>query len=237
MSTAIGKHLGDQIKHDFDYLLGRGRTAFPCPLGQEGRRKFWHNLFRPDIVAAFELLESEEFGTHHLTQRCGRIVTQLDDKQYHVTFHTDDSDLLRFPHLRSDEPFHIGGMVLRDHFPGNRVEWDDFTQWVRNCSQIEREFEGASKAFAEVVKMCGTVGQLVRAVPELRTHLPGRAAESLSDASRASNMPFEWALYDRDKIANIQMCVCKAFLFPARDATSWNGYDETWAKDCDAATN
>ena len=233
MSTAIGTNLSRQIKSDFDRLLGRGHSAFPCPIGQGDRRKFWHNLFKPDIVAAYDLLESEDFNTSNMTEHYARFVLHRpDEAKFHVTFYSENQELLRFPDRKYGEAITVGESRLRSAFPGTEADWAAFTQWVGNCSVVHREFKSALKTFGEVLEMVGTVGQLVRAIPEVQSHLPGKAKQAMMGAKRASNMPFEWAIFDRTRIGGVQMAMCKAFLLPdAPGTTAWSSFDETWAKE------
>jgi hypothetical protein len=225
MSTAIGKNLAKQLTRDMDSLLGRGRMAFPCPLNQHERKQFWHNTFPPYIVAAHELLKQNEYVTTGNTSQTASI--KVDELL--IIFQSEEDDLLQHPAFRwGVHP--VDAHAWRCAFPFDEERWQQFISWRDNCAQIDKEFEAALKAFKELLEFCGTVGQLTRAVPELRTHLPGKSQDALKDQVRASNMPFEWAKFDRERVRNLQMAMCKAFLLPSRICT-WTGYNGTWAKD------
>ncbi len=231
MSTTIGVRLKEQIKNDLNTLLGRGRTVYPCPLGQGEQRKFWHNTFPADTIHALNTLEQQGYATYSMTCRYVGVITTINCKQYDIKF-TTPSDahtwLLTDPNIKG-RLHHRTDLSIA--YPG--THWSEFVAWVEGCAQIERDFSNAWAAFDKILAFCGTVGQLVQAIPELRTHLPGKSQAALAEQQRKSNMPFEWAVFPRDKIENLQLSICKAFLFPRTDSGSWTNFAGTWAKDAD----
>lgn len=223
MSTAIGKRLTSQLKTDVDNLLGRGRTAVPCPLGQGALVEFWHNTFPTESVAAYKLLNNRGYGMSSLTASRASCKATIEGKERELIFDIEDRQFLRPPDTHD-----IRHLALWDYYPQGVAPWEKFVEWVEFCSIVDYEFKRAYIAFCNLIDICGTVGQLTRACPELALHLPARSRAALREQARPSNMPYEWALFDRDLVRTLQMSICKAALLPSGSST-WTGYSGTWA--------
>jgi hypothetical protein len=229
MSTSISGRLNKKITRDLDRLLGRARAYYHCPLSVASRRQFWHNTFPPDIVRAYETLDA---GRHDLRSTSSPVIgvhAAISGRKYEFTFRSPRYDFLLMPGTKGQYANYVHEIKWRDSFPGTGAEWEEFVQWAHNCAETAKAFNAASKCLMELLGMCGTVGQLTRAVPELRTHLPGDSQDELNKQVRPSNMPFEWHMFDRARVENLQMSMCKAFLLPKAEDMVWSAFHDNWA--------
>lgn len=222
MSTVLGKKLSEDIIRDMDTLLGRGHGIFPFPLSIPEMKEFWHNLFPADIVAAHKILGDYGMSTVSQTEPAANANIQIGGKTYKMRLRSNKDELLVRPRATV---FHED--VLQVAWPSRFAPWASFVDWCTNNAAVETEFHDALQCTKDLVEMCNTAGQLIRAVPELKTHLSGRAQAALRYQTGRSPMPFEWSTFDRDRIANLQRAMCKACLV-SKSNDSWTGYYGTW---------
>lgn len=242
-TTQMSKKLVEELKLDISKLLGRGRKAFPCPLGPYDLANLWHNMLPPDTVAAYTLLKDRELNTNSLCAPSIKFRTELDSGSYELQFVNHGDDI--FLCLPKEVSPHRGRHFMQVAFPRNAEVYNAFVQWMENMAVIERDFPPALDTLNEILKFIGgteeagsrgrttwigkgTVGQLVRAIPDLHKYLPRDRQELLSQQSRSSNMPYEWAAFDRDRIEHLQVVMAKASLLPAQHR-SWHDIFETGA--------
>lgn len=216
MSTAVTKTLKKEITEDISKLLGRGKLAFQCPLDPVQRHKFWRNLLQPDTVAAYDLLKEREYRMDHLSsgEACFDVVAG-DSRRYSVRFvaapFTSANVFIKDPR-RGDGLLMETEQVIQafndDH------GWPAFVEWMENCASVHQASVPALKTLGEILEFCGTIGQLVRAAPDLYQYLPKERQDILKEQRRASNMPHEWAGFERARVTNLQFAMAKANLFP-----------------------
>jgi hypothetical protein len=218
MSTALTSRVKKNITREVDLLLGRGWRANPFPLDQDGMYHFWHNTQPKDLVMAYEALAKAGMRTNSLTESSAELTTEIDGTPYRVILRHDKDCLLQ----RADRygSFTISESDLRRCFP---APWDCFREWCVNQANLSKQFNQAMDTMGRLLEFCSTAGQLTRAVPELKARLPKQLAEELNEQSRASNMPFEWARFDRDLVTNLQFCITKAYLLPD-NRTQWTDW-------------
>ncbi len=211
-NTAITKTLREETTADINRLLGRGRLVFKCPLSDEDQVEFWHNMLPRDVVEAYGKLKAHNYDPSSMSSNSVRMVTEIENKKYLVRFvQQGASDFLskdRYGNkfVRRDVNTMINAMPTE--------KWEPFKDWIENCAIIDRDFAPALVTLAEVLKFCGTVGQLTRAIPDLYKYLPSEKQELLRAQTRASNMPHEWHVFDRSRIENLQFAMAKASLLP-----------------------
>jgi hypothetical protein len=254
-TTAMTKTLVKDLKSDIAKLLGRGRTAFPCPLNLSELITLWHNMLEPDTVAAYNLLKNREFDTRSMSSRDVKFTSDLNGKHYEVqlvanAYGPEGAVFIEAPRNTKenrDGTLHYIHLRLRQEveraFP-DHSKYPAFLQWVENMAVIERNFPLALATLDDVLvfiggqevgsgrhvrfENSGTVGQLMRAIPDLHKYLPRDRQELLQQQKRSSNMPYAWASFDRSRIDHLQVCMAKASLMPKQNA-EWSGIYQTGA--------
>lgn len=217
MSTAISGRMSKEIQEEVSRLLGRGRTTFECPLNEEERQTLWHGMLNSELVKSFEVLE--KYGHNIEPHRTYDLAfsTQLEGWTYSIRFW--NAGPYRLIREHQDHYRTAGQIILAFPRPD---DWLDFVQWVQNTGRIERDFTDAQKTLENLLGFCSTIGQLTRAVPELAQYLSREKRELLSEQKRASNMPYEWATFDRRTIDNLQHSLAKAHLMPMKNGVLWD---------------
>jgi hypothetical protein len=222
MSTSISQRMATEIKEEVSRLLGRGRSAFDCPLNAEERAKLWHDSMDQNVVGAINLLEAKGYNVgFHKAVWC-QFQTNLEGESYTISLWNSAHDDPSFLQLGDMSQYRGPGLLVHA-FPQPAERWLEFVQWVQNTGRIERDFAAAQDTLESVLDFCNTIGQLTRAVPELAQYLSTEKREILQGQKRASNMPYEWATFDRKRIDVLQFSMAKAHLFP-------QGHNFTWGR-------
>lgn len=227
-STGITKALNKDIETHISRLLARGKRAFPCPFDDDEQTKLWHNMQPEKDVAAVTLLRERAYEVGSLTTREVTFAFTLPSKiSYSVKFKHSNSDFLSKE--RYNSKYQTWDFDKCKAAAPRAEGWEEFLVWIENMAIIRRDFEPALKTLSEVLEFCTTIGQLIRAVPDLHKYLPRDKQEILQQQTRASNMPHPWHVFDRNRIANLQFAMAKASLLPAHGAAMWSEINETGA--------
>jgi hypothetical protein len=64
----------------------------------------------------------------------------------------------------------------------------------------------------EILSMVKTAGQLARMVPDMIPYLSPQAQQEIAGQKRASQLPYEWAAYPRDKVDAAMVTLAKCHL-------------------------
>lgn len=231
-TTQITKKLKESLIHEINLLLGRGHTAFHCPLDVEAQRLFWHNMLPPEDVKAYFLLRARGYEVGGLDINHAELRTVVEGRDVDIRFYQGNYSAFIVP------PYNTTGSRGQYHarppelvakaFPGNAEVFAAFRCWVINCAVVDRDFNLALPVLTEILEFCGTVGQLTRAVPDISRYLTPETQGMLRDQARASNMPYEWGAFDRSRVDNLQFCMAKAHLMP-RATGGWSSTIATGA--------
>lgn len=213
-TVAVTKTLTREVQRHISLLLGRGREAFKCPLDDNELVTFWHNMNPTKAVEAYYLLNELKYDTMSMSTNTVFIATELDDKKYVVRLVLEDHKFLTAQRYGAKQ-YKRDAKTMANAM--GEVNWGPFRDWMENCAIIDRDFIPALMTLEEVMGFCGTVGQLVRAIPDLYKYLPQEKWDLLRSQTRASNMPHEWHVFDRERVNNLQMCMAKASLLPKQD--------------------
>lgn len=217
MSTSISGRMASEIKDEVSRLLGRGRAVFVCPLDEEERQRLWHGMLAPELVNSFEVLERFGHNTNVFRTFALRFDTLLQGESYCINFWNPGEYRLIAEH---QDAYRSAERIVAA-FPRPVEDWPAFVQWVQNTGCVERDFTAALEALESILGFCNTIGQLTRAVPELAQYLSTEKREILQGQKRASNMPFEWATFDRKRVDTLQFAMAKAHLMPVKNNTPW----------------
>lgn len=216
-TTSITKKLKEDLQKDISKLLGRGLKALPCPLGIHDQARLWHNTLPIEAVTALHQLDALKYPTSSLTTWNVKFLTEIDDVRYTVQLVNTQRLFLDAPLVEGEvDLYERTEAQLKAAFPG-AGGWGVFAEWIRNCAIIEFEFKPGIKTLADILGFSSTVGQLVRAVPDLHKYLPGDRQALLRDQARASNMPYGWGAFDRSRVDALQYAMAKASLMPKQD--------------------
>lgn len=254
-TTAMTKTLVKDLKSDISKLLGRGRTAFPCPLTLSELITLWHNMLEPDTVAAYNLLKDREFDITSMSTRDVKFTSDLNGARYEIqlvarAYGPEGQVFIEAPYnAKENREGVLHNIHVRHELQVQRAfpeesKYPAFLQWVHNMAIIEREFPPALETLREVLTFIGgeevgsgrhskfeshgTVGQLIRAIPDLHKYLPRDRQELLQQQKRSSNMPYEWGAFDRSRIDHLQGVMAKASLMP-KQGDEWASIYHTGA--------
>ena len=81
-----------------------------------------------------------------------------------------------------------------------QAKFDEFWNWAMAADAMSREIAVALDVTTELLDMVKTAGQLHRMVPDLLRFVSDDHRQALGDQKRASQVPYEWAAYDRSKV-------------------------------------
>lgn len=228
-SGTLGVKLKKEINEAVDRLLGRAKRHLVSPISDVGMEKWWNCSIDPEIVAAIDLLKAKRYHLHGVTSGFQTVIISLASGYVELVVH---QTLMRHPILMKgnghDEQDRIDcGDALLLNWPHTSEMWGRMQSWLETIAQVDTEFKNAHRVCRDLVEMCGTAGQLNRAMPELASVLPQRCREALHGQKRASGMPFEYAPYDKACIDRGQFALLKAHMMPESDGRDWTD-QVTW---------
>lgn len=222
MSTSISGRMSTEIQDEVSRLLGRGRTTFECPLDAKERQKLWHGMFDPAVLQAVQLLRTHEYEMSFHETIDAAFDTNLEGEPYTIGLYNWTGSHATCPQLlQSYGDRYRSPDQLVAAFPQPVEDWPAFVQWVQNTGRIEKDFTEALETLTHLLGFCNTIGQLTRAVPELAQYLTREKREVLQGQKRSSNMPYEWATFDRKRIDILQFSLAKAHLLPVKHNLPW----------------
>ena len=223
VSKSITQAMSKEIKLQVQWLLGRGKLMFQCPLTEDEIREAWRATFPQETLAAMSRLKNDGYRTDvFMTSAVDTHVVLDGDRVYQVHF---EQKLRDRPGYRTRD----GRNHFQESWPLGTDKWNKFAQWVGHVGQLDYEFNTCSLVIHNLFEMCGTTGQLVRALPELASVMPDKIKDELRAAKRASGMPYDWAAYDKTRVEVAQNALVKAFLLPSNGHREWDAYALTWA--------
>jgi hypothetical protein len=222
MSKQITQKLATEIKDEIEFLTGRAKQVFKIPLNAEEIENAWNATIDIDVREAFHTLDAKGYDVNGHRIHDPYINIQLDNTEYCVRFHK----------ILLARPYNDNLHILRQAWPLGPEKWTEFAEWVQNVGAIDAEFREAHEVVCWLLDTCGSVGQLIRAMPELATFMPKNIQTVLREQRRASTMPYDWASYPREKVERAQYALSKAFMLPDPGDMrrgKWSQISCTWA--------
>ena len=228
MASTLSARSKEQILGGVNKLLGRARNCFPMPLEEDEIKLWWGLHFKdPEIPKAFEKIMKSGYSIYCTSNDMEAVFMRALDNVSPMKIKFRVRLLNRVPAERATAV--QLGQRLQDAWPFSLERWYQLVEWMKTVAQINAEFCNAYVVSSFVIEKCNTAGQINRALPELAQYLTGDARDALREQKRASNMPYEWAAYDKDKVMKASLALTKANLFPKGEVSrSWNTCDTNW---------
>lgn len=219
MSQPLGKKLSEKLNDAVDELLGRAKELFVPPIVPGEIKRWWEAMIDDEIVAAARLMKKNYPNLDGHTNGSQQCRIDLAEGPFLLTL---QEQLLNRPHAAKTPVFSEATLYtawLKAGLDGDR--WDTFKGWMLHTATIQFEFVIAKKVCKDLIAMSGTIGQLNRILPELADYLPTNLQRELREQKRASNAPFEWAPYDKEKVEICKYSLAKAHLMPIGNRRGW----------------
>lgn len=251
MSTKITAPQIEDMKKEIAELLDCGVRFTKLDMSPEEMGEFWHRGFPDDLLDAYTILANHGVGIeYHAVSSAVGFAVPIDSN--------------RAMSVRLAIPGGNGGFInltramAKDHakvtladaanqpesWPAisqeecvkrmGQAKWDHFWQWASAADTMSREIANALDVATDLLGMVKTAGQMSRMVPDFLRFLSPKAREALSDQKRASQLPYEWAAYDRAKVDAAMITLGKCDLIKslvAEDTKGWHfgGEGFSWA--------
>lgn len=207
-----------------DRLFGRVIKHLPCPLHtmDERRDLHWCTLSEQQVQA---LVELHDFQREIFYTRSG-VKIAVHNLDLHLT-KVDSDDDGYFWGAPTNYEVPIPEATVMARIPKSRAlfEWLDLT------SDLGRQIVVADATFYELMKMCKTLGQIRRVLPELVDFMPLNVKQTLAKQVRASSAPYEWSAFDRSRVEQLTDTMAKCLLMSENSSlTKWSERNQhTWA--------
>jgi len=201
------------------------------PLQPTEIQQWWMTLFDDqEIPRAFTILRNHQYALYVTRNEADPIFIRALDNVSPMKLKLRGQSLLNLPPSQdnSEKSEKSIGTRLKDQWPFGLARWMELVEWMKTVAQINAEFDTAYNVSSFVIENCNTAGQINRALPELAQYLTGDAREALRDQKRASNMPYEWAAYDKERVMRASLALTKASLFPSSGEYRWQTVSTNW---------
>lgn len=221
MAAQLSEKAKIKLNESVKNLLGRAYVNFPPPLDRQEIVDWWHAHFDdPRIPEAYKTMESSNYQLY---------ITRPDTKALFGAFEMQFSGqrLLAQQPGANKTPAQLGKRLI-DVWPFGEDRLSELQKWMKLTATVSEEFDVAWRVTNFVIKECNTAGQINRALPELANYLPLAGREYLHNQKRASNMPYEWAAYDKNLVECASKALLKASLLKPNDRVEWTKVSENW---------
>jgi hypothetical protein len=215
MSTRLSKEDLANAQAKLLSVLDYGIKFLECPISDEDKGIFWHKGFPDDLLDAYTTLNEHGVGVEYsaTTRAIGFVVPKDTTTAYAI----------RLCMVESQRGFFTITHKMMEQWPKTKLKDDQYTEWpvltretiterlgeptaaallewVEACAIMDDEIFNAQYVIEEIFAMIKTAGQLKRMIPDLLQYLPEDARNALDEQKRTSQVPFEWAAYDRGKV-------------------------------------
>lgn len=251
MSTKITAAQIEDMKKELAALLDCGVRFTRLDLSPEEIGEFWHRGFPDELLDAYTVLANHGVGIeyHAVSSAVGFAIPVDSGRAMSVRLAIPGGNGGFINLTRAMAKAHAK-VVLAD--ASNQPEawpvidrdecikrlgqqnWDKFWLWAEAADMMSREIANALDVATDLFAMVKTAGQMARMVPEFKRFLSPKHHEALGDQKRASNTPYEWAAYPRDKVDNCLITLGKCDLIKSlvkEDTKDWHfgGEGFSWA--------
>lgn len=231
MSTKITASQIDGMKRELAALLDCGVRFTKLDMTPDELGEFWHRGFPDDLLDAYNVLANHGVGIeyHAVSSAIGFAIPMSDNtrRAMSVRLALPDGNGGFINLTRAMSKAHSKVMLVD---PANQPEawptlteaecvarmgqakWDHFWQWAHAADSMSREISNALDVASDLLGMVKTAGQMSRMVPEFERFLSAEHREALGSQKRASQLPYEWAAYDRAKVDAMMITLGKCDL-------------------------
>lgn len=228
MSTKLSQSLTADIKKEIGTLLNCGVRFTKLNMSSEEMGEFWHKGFPDALMDAYTVLAEHGVGIeyHAVSSSVGFAIPIDSTKSMSVRLAITGGNggfinITRA--MAKDWPkVTLDGAGQAESWPVidtvecikrlGQAKFDALWSWALAADQMTREIANALDVSSELLDMVKTAGQLQRMVPDFMRYVTPAAQAALSSQKRASQLPFEWAAYPRDKVDQMLITLGKCDL-------------------------
>src|SRR4051812_26098528 len=218
----------EKMKKELAELLNCGLRFTKLKMTSEEMGEFWHAGFPDELLDAYSVLAKHGVGIeYHAVSSSVGFALPIDSRTAYS--------------LRLSIPGNNGGFInytrgMAKSLPkvsldagGTAEDWpvidstecirrmgqarfDELVAWAEAADAMSREVAIALSVVDEILSMVKTAGQLARMVPDMIPYLSPQAQQEIAGQKRASQLPYEWAAYPRDKVDAAMVTLAKCHL-------------------------
>lgn len=250
MSTKLNKGTIEEAKKEIASLLDCGVRFTKLNMTPEEMGEFWHRGFPDDLLDAYTVLAKHGVGIeyHAVSSSVGFAIPVDAGRAMSVrlTIAGGNGGFINLTRsMAKDHPkVTLDGAGQAEAWPvidqaecENRMgkaKWEEFWAWAQAADTMSREIANALDVSTELLDMVKTAGQIQRMVPDFLQYLNTDQRVALSSQKRASQLPYEWAAYDRAKVdaALVTLGKCQLVRTLVSDETKhmhFGGDQYSWA--------
>lgn len=251
MSTKLSKPAIEEMKKEIASLLDCGIRFTKLKIPPEELGEFWHKGFPDDLLDAYTILAKHGVGIeYHAVSPAVGFAVPVDDLRalsVRLTLPGNNGGFINLTRAMAKEHPHVfladaGGQPEKwpviSHEEGVRrmgqARWEEFLAWARAADTMSHEIALALDTSVELLDMCSTAGQMERMVPDFLRFLKPESRKALEGQKRASQLPYEWAAYPREKVDATMVTLGKCDLIKSlvtEDTDGWHfgGEGFSWA--------
>lgn len=216
MSTKLSRESMEKMKKELAELLNCGLRFTKLKMTTEEMGEFWHAGFPDDLLDAYSVLAKHGVGIeYHAVSSSIGFALPVDGNtalSIRLTIPGNNGGFINYtremaktlPKVSLD----AGGTaedwpVIDTNECVRRIgqaRFDEFLAWAEAADSMSREIAVALSVVDEILTMTKTAGQLARMIPDMVPYLSPEMQQEVASQKRASQLPYEWAAYPRDKV-------------------------------------
>ncbi len=229
MSTKLNRESIDKMKRELAVLLNCGLRYTKLNMTNEEMGEFWHAGLPDELLDAYSVLAKHGVGIeyHAVSSSVGFALPIDSNTAYTVrlTVPGNNGGFINYTReMAKNLPkcsLDAGGTVAEDWPVIDSIEcirrmgqarFDEFLAWAIAADAMSREVATALSVVDEILGMVKTAGQLARMVPDMVNYLSTEMQQEVASQKRASQLPYEWAAYPRDKVDAAMTTLAKCHL-------------------------
>jgi hypothetical protein len=250
MSTKLNKATIDSAKQEIASLLDCGVRFTKLNMTSEEMGEFWHRGFPDELLDAYTVLAKHGVGIeyHAVSSSIGFAIPidPLRAMSVRLTIAGGNGGFINLTRSMAKDhaKIHLDGAGQAEAWPVidqaecekrmGQAKWQEFWAWAQAADHMSREIANALDVSTELLDMVKTAGQLQRMAPDFLQYVSAEQRAALSSQKRASQLPYEWAAYDRAKVdaALVTLGKCQLVRGLVDDSTKhmhFGGDQYSWA--------
>lgn len=250
MSTKLNKDSMEKMKKELAELLNCGLRFTKLKMTNEEMGEFWHAGFPDELLDAYSVLAKHGVGIeyHAVSSSVGFAIPIDTNTAYslRLTIPGNNGGFINYTRemAKSLPKISLDAGGTAEDWPVidatecirrmGQAKFDEFLSWADAADSMSREVAVALSVVDEILSMVKTAGQLARMVPDMIPYLSPEMQQEIASQKRASQLPYEWAAYPRDKVDAAMITLAKCHLVKGLVADdskhiSFGGDNFSWA--------
>lgn len=250
MTTKLSKATVEDIKRNVAKLLDCGVRYTNLNMTPEEMGEFWHRGFPDELMDAYTVLAKHGVGIeYHAVSSSVGFAVPIDTNRamsIRLAIPGGNGGFINLTRsMAKDHPkVTLEGAGQTEAWPVidaaecekrlGKAKWDEFWLWAQAADTMSKEIALALDVSVELLNMIKTAGQLQRMVPEFENYLTTEHRRAMASQKRSSQLPYEWAAYDRSKVEAAMTTLAKCHLIrgivkPETEHMTFGGDSFSWA--------